>query len=77
MVMRDDEAMVGKFASCADQAERADLASALGYNFTTQELEAEKGAFGQDDVAGILYQESRLSYDSPLGHGLDPDPKRK
>lgn len=75
--VRNDPVLSHEMAGCADAAARRALAEARGYRFTAAELsEAAKG-FGEDDIAGILYQESRLGYDSDLGHGQDPDPPRK
>lgn len=70
-----DDNFMAQLIQCETATKRMAFATTNGYDFSAEEIGNLKAQFSDDDLASTIYQESRLSYDSKLGHGLDPSPE--
>lgn len=75
--LKNDDDFLAQVVSCSDARTRMAFVRDEGYDFSANELETLRGGFTDDDLSRTRFQESRLGYDGPLGHGQDPEPAPK
>jgi predicted ribosomally synthesized peptide with nif11-like leader len=73
--LKYDDDFLAQVSTCSDASVRMEFVRSEGYVFSPEELTAIKATFTHDDLGRTYFQESRLGYDSPLGHGADPEPE--
>ncbi|TCJ17205.1 Nif11-like leader peptide family natural product precursor [Parasulfuritortus cantonensis] len=73
--MRNDELFARRVLACADAEQRTALVRAEGYDFSRAEIGVLAQGLNDDLLRRATSQESRLGYDSELGHGVDPPKK--
>lgn len=74
--LKFDDDFLSQVVSCRDARSRMDFVREEGYDFSSDELAILRGTFTDDDLSRTRFQESRLGYDGPDGHGQDPKPKK-
>ncbi len=67
--LKNDDEFLKRVRECKDVEERTALVKAEGFEFTRDEINNLKDTLTDADVRGTIFQESRLGYDGPLGHG--------
>jgi predicted ribosomally synthesized peptide with nif11-like leader len=71
--IKNDNNFASRSIGCKDADERMAMAKAEGFEFSPDEINRLQDTLTDDDVKRTIFQESQLGYDSPLGHGQDPE----